>query len=270
MVHLSQLSRTLASLVLVLAWAGPAVGQEVLQDHEWCEDDRSDSRAERYCEVRGFQLDARDLIRVDAEPNGGIRVEAWDGNEISLLVKVQAWSRRGDPHAIVSRIEIDTGGTISADGPDLERREGWSASYRLMVPRTSDLDLESLNGGIAILGVEGRMEFSTMNGGITLEDVGGDVRGRTTNGGINVALSGDQWQGEGLDLETTNGGVNLTLPQGFRADLTTGTVNGSFHTDFPLTVRGSLRSQRLSTELNGGGPPIRVSTTNGGVRIRSR
>jgi len=270
MVYLSRCSLAVATLGLILVSAGPSAGQEILEDHEWCDGDSGDARSERYCEVREFQLDARDLVRVDAEPNGGIRVEAWDRNEISLLVKVQGWSRSGDPHDIVSRVEVLTGSTISAEGPDMRRREGWSASYRLMVPRTSDLDLESLNGGLDIFGVQGTMELSTMNGGITLEDVAGDVRGRTTNGGIKVALSGSQWQGEGLDLETTNGGVSLTLPEGFRADLTTGTVNGSFQTDFPITVRGNLRSRRLSTELNGGGPPIRLSTTNGGVRIRSR
>lgn len=206
---------------------------------------------------------------MDAEPNGGIQVEAWDRNEISLLAKVQAWSRRGDPREIVNRVEIATDRTIMADGPRMERREGWSASFRLMVPRDSNLDLESMNGGINVHGVYGDMAFSTMNGGISLEDVGGRVSGKTTNGGLKVVLFGNQWEGDRLDLQTTNGSVNLTLPEGFRADLTTGTVNGSFHTDFPITVRGRLRSNQLSTQLNGGGPPIRLSTTNGAVRIRS-
>lgn len=261
--------RLMTGLALALTLAAPLGAQRILPDHEWCEGDDISSRSERYCEVREFTLEARDLVRVDAEPNGGIRVEAWDRNEISLLAKVQAWSRRGNPQEIVNGVEISTGGTILAEGPSMERREGWSASFRLMVPRNSNLDLESMNGGIDIYGVYGEMAFSTMNGGITLEDVGGDVRGETTNGGLKVLLSGNQWQGERLDLQTTNGSVNLTLPEGFRADLTTGTVNGSFHTDFPITVRGRLRSNRLSTQLNGGGPPIRLSTTNGAVRIRS-
>lgn len=257
-------------LCLSLTLAGPAGAQSVLPNHEWCERDDEGSREERYCEVREFTLEARDLVRVDAEPNGGIRVEAWDRNEIGLLAKVQAWSRREDPRGIVNRVEISTGGTILAEGPRMERREGWSASFRLMVPRGSNLDLESMNGGIDIFGVRGKLDFSTMNGGITLEDVGGDVRGKTTNGGLTVSLSGDRWQGDRLDLQTTNGSISLTLPEGFQADLTTGTVNGSFHTDFPITVQGRLRSNRLSTQLNGGGPPIRLSTTNGAVRIRSR
>ena len=102
----------------------PASGQRVLTDDPWCEEDRSDSDTERYCEVREFTLDARDLVRVDAEPNGGIRVEAWDRGEISLRAKVQAWSRRGDPREVAGGVRVETGNTITADGPDLERREG--------------------------------------------------------------------------------------------------------------------------------------------------
>jgi hypothetical protein len=271
MFRATRLSLALLCLSTVMFGTLPAAsGQRVVTDDPWCEEDRSDSGTERYCEVREFTLETRNLVRVDAEPNGGIRVEAWDRDEISLRAKVQAWSRRGDPRNLAGDIRVETGNTITADGPELERREGWSVSFHLMVPRNTDLSLESMNGGIRIVGVHGNMDFETMNGGLALEDVAGDVRGTTTNGGINVRLSGEQWEGEGLDLRTTNGGVNLTLPEGFRADLETGTVNGSFNTDFPITVRGQLRSNRIRTQLNGGGPGIRISTTNGAVRIRAR
>jgi hypothetical protein len=207
---------------------------------------------------------------VDAEPNGGIIVEAWDRNEIGLRTKVQAWSRQGDPQEIVNQIRVETGRTISPDGPQTQRREGWSVSFHLMVPRTSNLDLKSQNGGIHIEGVHGDMRFDTQNGGIHLSDVGGDVVGRTTNGGVKVYLSGSEWEGEELDVQTTNGSVSLEVPEDFRADLETGTVNGSFDTDFPITIRGRLRSRQISTELNGGGAPIRLVTTNGAVRLRAR
>lgn len=257
-------------LLLFLSAPQMAEAQRVITDDEWCDDDNGNSRDERYCEVREYSLDVRDLIRVNAEPNGGIQVEAWDRNEIALRAKVQAWSRRGDPQEIVNDIRVETGNTISPDGPRMERREGWSVSFHLMVPRNSNLDLESMNGGIHITGVHGDMDFETMNGGIILEDVGGDVQGRTTNGGVRVALSDSEWNGEELDLQTTNGGVTLTVPEDFRANLETGTVNGSFDTDFPITIRGRLRSRQISTQLNGGGAPIRLVTTNGGVRLRSR
>ena len=266
-------SRALSIAALLLAAAPLAIplgAQQVLPNHEWCDGREGDSRADQACEVREYAVDLRDLIRVDAEPNGGIRVEGWDRNEIRMLAKVAAWSRSGDPEEMVGDIRVETGNVIRADGPRAGRREGWSVSFRLMVPTSSNLDLETLNGGVAIAGVYGDMDFETTNGGITLEDVGGDVRGRTQNGGLNVELSGQQWEGEGLDVQTTNGGIDLTLPSDYRATLVTGTVNGGFRTDFPITVRGRLRSNNITTELNGGGPRIEVRTTNGGVHIRER
>ena len=75
--------------------------------------------------------------------------------------------------------------------------------------------------------------------------------------------------GEGLDVETTNGGIELLIPPDYSARLQTGTVNGRIETEIPLMVRGNVTRQ-LSTELGGGGPPIRAETTNGSVSIRYR
>jgi hypothetical protein len=270
MVRRHDLTLFFLPLALVLTWAPAAQSQTVVTEDEWCQEGGGNPGSERYCEVREYTVEARNRLRVDAEPNGGIRVEAWDRNEISLRARVQAWSRRGDPREIVENIRIETGNTIAADGPDTRGREGWSVSYRLMVPRNVDLELESVNGGLHVSGVHGTMQLETLNGGIQLDDVGGNVRGETTNGGLDVRLSGTQWEGEELSLRTTNGGVTLNLPGDFRADIEAGTVNGSLSTDFPITVRGRVRARRISTQLNGGGPLIRVSTTNGGVRIRER
>jgi DUF4097 and DUF4098 domain-containing protein YvlB len=96
--------------------------------------------------------------------------------------------------------------------------------------------------------------------------MGGDVDGRTTNGGVTVDLEGATWQGSGLDVQTTNGGVHLAIPAQYSAHLETGTVNGSLKIDFPVTVQGTI-GRSLSTDLGSGGPTLRVSTSNGGVKI---
>jgi DUF4097 and DUF4098 domain-containing protein YvlB len=139
------------------------------------------------------------------------------------------------------------------------------------VPRRTNLDLSANNGGITIDAVSGTIRFDTTNGGIRLSGLSGDVRGETRNGGLTVQLDGQRWEGAGLDVETTNGGVTLAIPDGYNADLTTGTVNGGFRTEVPMTVQGELTPRRgLSTTLGSGGPPVRVRTTNGGLRINRR
>ena len=126
---------------------------------------------------------------------------------------------------------------------------------------------------IGINSVNGNLKFSTKNGGVSLRNVAGDVKGFTKNGGISVKLSGNSWQGSGLDVETRNGGIRLSMPKNYRANVETGTVNGGFNSDFAeLKVNRKNRwhkPKKVNASINGGGAKIRVVTTNGGVKINA-
>lgn len=257
-------------LCLVALFTFPATAQTVHTDDDWCEDGtyswESNDRA-RYCEVREFSLPARDDIRVDAGKNGGVRIEGWDRDEIVLRARVEAQARtRADAETLADQVTIQTDGTIHPNVPRSERNTWASVSFELYVPHRSNLDLESRNGGIGIEGVLGEIRFDARNGGVSLRSLGGDVRGKTTNGGLHVTLTGDRWDGDRLDVETTNGGVKMTVPEGYSADLETGTVNGGLDIDFPILIEGSV-PRRVRTTLGEGGALVRVTTTNGGVSI---
>jgi putative adhesin len=242
----------------------------VVSGDGWCNDRDGDRDRARYCEVRETTLRPAGEVAVDAAPNGGIQVTAGEGNDVRLEAKVMAVaSTTEEARRLASQVTVRTSGTISAQGPTTRSRDWWTVSYRLTVPPRTDLDLKTHNGGITLTGVRGRTEFETMNGGVHVSDAGGSLRGRTTNGGVKVALTGAQWDGEGLDVTTTNGGVTLEVPADYNAHLETGTVNGGVSIDFPVRVQGRLNRQ-LSTDLGSGGPTIRAMTTNGGVKIKRR
>jgi len=255
-------------LALLVPGALAAQERERRSDAEWCRDGRGDDDRRTACEVRELTLDARSLLRVDGRANGGVRVDGYDGREIRVRARVQAHaSSEGAARELVDAVRIAEGDVLRAEGPrDLGRREGWSVSYEIMVPRRIDLEVEANNGGITVTGVDGRMQLQTTNGGLHLTDVAGEVRGRTTNGGVTARLSGSRWNGAGLDVRATNGGVRLTLPADYGATLEAGTVNGGLHVDFPMTVQGRI-GREVRAEIGGGGPPIRAYTTNGGVRV---
>jgi len=126
----------------------------------------------------------------------------------------QANARDADQaEALGKQITVSTeGGRIHADGPSSQGRSGWSVSYEIYVPRHSNLE--------AI----------------------------TQNGGVTATLSGSSWRGRGLDLRTTNGGVSLSIPRAYNARLETGTTNGGMNIDFPsgpvvrvVTTNGGVR-----------------------------
>jgi DUF4097 and DUF4098 domain-containing protein YvlB len=236
-----------------------------------CDDRNYNNDRATHCEMREDTIGGANPLDVDAGRNGGIRVRGWDRGDVLVRSKIQASANSdADARRLVSGVRIDTGGgRIRADGPDTNRDENWSVSFEINVPRTAMLTLNTNNGGIAIEEFRGVAKFHARNGGLTLNNVGGDLRGETTNGGVTVDVTGDHWDGAGLDVETRNGGIRMTLPKGYSAQLETGTTHGGISVDFPVTVQGTFRSH-LETTLGSGGPKLRAVTTNGGVTIRQR
>jgi DUF4097 and DUF4098 domain-containing protein YvlB len=265
--------RTLFTLAILAGMAAAPNAQTAGGSEDPCRNaSRYDNDYKQFCDVRESTMPAGPL-NVDAGQNGGIAIEAWDGNTIRVRAVVQAnASSEARAREIAGQVQVQAGGgRVYATGPDTDRRESWSVSYRINVPARNDLDLHANNGGITILGVNGTMRFDTTNGGVKLQDLGGRVTGATRNGGLTVTLNGNRWDGDGLDVETSNGGVTLNLPEDYNAELETRTVNGGLRIDFPITVQGELTPRRgISTTLGAGGPPVRVRTTNGGVKIARR
>lgn len=225
-------------------------------------------------DLRESTVAATGNLNVDGGRNGGVSVKGENRSDVLVRACVQAWGATdAEAKAVASGIRIETGSTIKAESSS---DENWGVSFEILVPRNTNLSLTAHNGGISIKSVDGNLEFATTNGGVNLSDLSGTVKGRTTNGGVSVSLTGNSWKGSGMEVVTTNGGVNLTVPDGYAAQFETGTTNGGFKSDVAaLTVQteddkgGWQRSKRVVASMNGGGAPIKVVTTNGGIRIGS-
>lgn len=219
---------------------------------------------------REFTLPVRNTLEVDGKQNGGISIRGENRSDILVRACVVAWSSsKAEAQTAVSRISINTNSVIAAENTE---GSSWSVSYEILVPRNMNLKLTANNGGISIGSVAGTMEFFTKNGGISLQALAGNVNGRTQNGGVSVKLAGNTWIGSGLNVETKNGGVKLVMPENYAANIETGTVNGGFKSDIAGLQTESTnkwRNNRINTSINGGGAPIRVVTTNGGIKIDS-
>jgi DUF4097 and DUF4098 domain-containing protein YvlB len=269
----------LPSAVVALFAALPAEAQRTEDPArsaaDWLADCRSRSRdwswnRETACEVRDTTFRARDgRLTIDGGQNGSVSVHGWDQSEVRVVARMQAQARsEADARELLRDIRIEAGTTVRADGARARRDEGWSVSFDVYVPRRSDLELETHNGSIRVVDVEGDIRLDAVNGSVRLANLAGTVRGGTDNGSVSVALTGDRWRGDGgLDVRTQNGSVSVDVPDRYNAELETGTVNGRFDLDFPITVSGRL-GRTISTRLGSGGPRVRVMTTNGSVRLR--
>lgn len=265
-------SYVLLIFVLVGAAATNSVAQKKTDGSLTCNDNWNSDRLQGHCEIKEQTLPAGGAITVDGGRNGGVSVKGWDRGEVLVRARVQTSApTQAEAVLLATHVRIETAGLrIHAEGPEQNDNAHWSVSFEIMVPRRSDLSLSASNGGISIIDVNGRIEFKTTNGGVNLARVGGHVQGHTTNGGVNVVLNGARWDGQELNVRTSNGGVNLLIPDNYSAHLETSTVNGNLSSDVPLNVavtsRGRLPKE-ISVDLGGGGPTVRATTTNGGVRV---
>lgn len=237
-----------------------------------CDSGSYNGDRQRFCEVREQTIPGVGRLTVDPGKNGGVTVKGWLRNDVSIRSRVETWARSvDDARALAGLVRVDaSAGQIKASGPDPQRDSWWSVSYEIFVPQSTDLSMMSLNGGINLSDVRGRIEFNANNGGVRLTRLAGDVTGQTLNGGIQVELTGMTWEGGKLDARTTNGSVTIAMPENYSAHIQTETVNGAIDSDFPIsvTVQGRIRPRSLDFSVGSGGPLVHVSTTNGTVKLR--
>jgi hypothetical protein len=263
-------------LPVIVGFAGPsAFAQRERSERDsqelTCNDNWNRDRPQN-CVIKEQTIPATGgTITVDGKKNGGVSVKGWDRGEIFMRAKIQTWGdTEAEAQALTGQIRIETGGgQIHAEGPSTSGERGWAVSFEVFVPHSSNLTLTTHNGGVSIADVRGQIEFEALNGGVSLRRLAGSVKGHTTNGGLSIELTGNRWDGDGLNVKTTNGGVSMTIPENYSARLETSTVNGGMKIDYPITVQGKIERQ-ISTDIGSGGTTIRATTTNGGVTIRRK
>jgi hypothetical protein len=263
-------SRSSRCTLLVFAAAAvllqPLPVRAQVATEDWCRD----AGRNQHCELRHFRFAARAAeLNIDVGPNGGIEVEGYQGSDIRVTARVVARARTADAAAdMARRVEIRAAdGQIRATGPRQIGRDGWSVSVRVQVPVGTAVSARTTNGGIVISATNADVRAHTTNGAIRLTDVGGRIHAQSTNGTIRAAMAPQVATIQSVELRTTNGSVTLTVPERASAQVELSTTNGSITTDLPLTVRGQVNRRRVSGALGSGGPPLRVSTTNGSIRL---
>jgi DUF4097 and DUF4098 domain-containing protein YvlB len=266
------LSRALwpfGAMLLLLLAPSPASARQAVQD--WCSE-RNIGR-NQHCEVRQITMRAgTGELSIDVGANGSIRVEGYDGADVR--VTAQVLSRAGNAQAareLAQAVEIHArDGAIRATGRRTTGQQSWSVNVRVQVPTGTAITARTTNGAINVRATQAGAMVRTTNGSIDLADVAGRIEARSTNGSIRATISPAGQITDGIQLSTTNGAVHLALPETAAASLDLSTTNGSITTDVPISVQGRVNRRQLSGVIGGGGPEIRVKTTNGGIRITRR
>jgi hypothetical protein len=216
--------------------------------------------------------------------NGRVTVNSWDQPRVHVVARKEVEASSSVLKDVMRELQVefqqrDGGLVVKTHMP--KRTEGGTAlfswltgdrveaqvEYQITVPRTMNLDVETVNGAVLVTGVNGRHEVETTNGRIEIARCAGSIHASTTNGSIEAELL-TVAKGQPLELETTNGRIEVSVPATLAVDVDADTMNGGVRTDLPISTTRVSRTSLRGT-MNGGGAPLKLRTVNGGIAIKS-
>ena len=225
-----------------------------------------------------YTLGAKGSVEID-NVNGKISVEPSSGNAVEVIaIKKAHGASEEAAKAVLDRITIAEDVTESRVKVEAKfpHNEGFtfgtnsgSVDFQVKVPAGVEASFSTVNGEVSLQGMNGRIKARTTNGGVTARDMSGQLNATTTNGGLNIDLA--KVADGGVTLRCTNGGIRVRLPRDARATISASIVNGGISTtDLPLEMSGDNSRRHLDARMNGGGPVVDASGTNGGIHLTSR
>lgn len=239
----------------VLSGGCVVVGDMALDEHETLVETRD--------------LDAGGRFELE-NVNGAVRIDTWKEPKVRIEAEKAASSR-----SALDDIEIEIDGEGDRVRVETHTPKKWGfgrsgqVEYTITLPESARVEVETVNGRVAVTNVAGGVRATTVNGRVEIEGAGGDVEAQTVNGSVEAEL-GAVPDGSRHRLATTNGSITLVLPDGVEGEFEAQTVNGGISTDFPLEVSGRWGPKSLHGRLGDGGGRVELETVNGAIAIRKR
>jgi DUF4097 and DUF4098 domain-containing protein YvlB len=209
--------------------------------------------------------------KIDVEPSSGATIEvtavkkargASDEAAKAALDRITIAEDVSGDHVRIEAKFPQGGGMFTASGND-------TVEFHVKVPAGLTAKFVTVNGGVEISGLSGRVTAETTNGGVTAHDISGQLDASSTNGGLEIDLA--KMADGGVKLECTNGGITVHLPRDAKATISASITNGGIGTsDLPIEKSGEDNRRKLDAKMNGGGPRLQIDGTNGGIKLTSR
>jgi hypothetical protein len=190
------------------------------------------------------------------------RIEVTAPSSYKVQAKTSGGSMRLEDVSGPSRLRT-SGGSIAAKNikGDLEGHTSGGSIRLEAIDGT--VFAHTSGGGVTASTIHGSIDASTSGGSVNLAGNDGRIRASTSGGSVHCEIVGAN---RGISATTSGGGIRVTMPKGTAGMLDAASSGGSINTDFPVTAT-RFAENRLSGSINGGGEPIYVRTSGGGITI---
>lgn len=164
----------------------------------------------------------------------------------------------------LSIIKSDNTVRISGAGKRSE-----DATYHIFVPKNISVKIDYsspfANEDIIVSNFSNELEIETLNPGIALNNITGPVTLHAINGEIKavfISLS----QESPSSITTINNDLDITIPANTKADIEMNTINGGLYTNHDIDFEKE-KSGYNNMKLIGGGKDIEGTLNGGGVKL---
>jgi hypothetical protein len=222
---------------------------------------------------RTFPLDSRGHVTI-ATYKGSIHVTTWDRNEVDVAIRIE--EDGGAFAQSISRADVRfdaSPGDIRITGEnDWFFLDGVAPLYHYTVrmPRTASLRIKDYKSESEVSDLAAELQLDTYKGSLRLRNQAGALIVNTYKGDIRAEFAAVTAP---VRIDSYRGSIDLAMPRESRFDLSTdlGRRGGDPDSDFARYVRTSnFRDRTHRSQVNGGGPEVRVRSYKGEFRLRAR
>lgn len=157
-----------------------------------------------------------------------------------------------------------SGGSINCKAVDGDVKAHTSGGSINVENYQGELDATTSGGSIKLKNANGKLKVHTSGGGISLNEVSGSIDAGTSGGSINADIKRLE---ASLSLKTSGGSINATVPAGQGVDLD---LKGSRVNTQLVNFNGKTERDKIVGSMNGGGIPVKLSTSGGHVNLNFR
>jgi len=231
-------------------------------------------------------------ITILGAPKGSVKVEGWQRNEVDLTADIE-WQaeNEADLGLLVpvnnfafdddsDHLRIFTTGThdrafmkkVAKNFPKRLLNLPWKIDYRLRVPASSDVEIDTGHGPITVSGIEGALRVNATESETNLALTGGSVQVTIAAGNVNLSIPTRSWRGGGAEIRIAAGVLNVDLPAGFNGDLDMDVLrNGKIvNTYEPLETREKpgITERTIRARAGSGGAFFKFIVGDGVINLK--
>lgn len=211
--------------------------------------------AEKQIIEKNYSVESGGKLIIKSD-SGSIDIKTWNKNEVSIWIQKDSRRSESLDEYLISHEQNVGQVTITGEAP---RGNRVSVRYRIQVPASFNLDLDTGGGYITVDDINGAVKVDTSGGKINIGNVtGGDVHADTSGGNVEIGNA------TGTVFANTSGG-NIEVGD-VKGDLTVDTSGGNIRIG-QVQGESKIETSGGNIKVAQGGTKTVAQTSGGGVEI---